>query len=195
MPVEAIDLTRETEEIAAGYALFRRYLFEYRSGLALPLLLLIDGESRARKIYCEHSATRSVMADDLAEHRYGVASSRCRFPASLTREPRRNYFKLGAAFYWAGYPELALPYLEETLRARPDNWKALLCHRRASRKSWAATAEALATYRQAACDAGPITRPRMSGRARHTTAMSDTRGGSQDVRTCAGSWTPSPPMP
>ena len=46
------------------------------------------------------------------------------FPGKYYLNPRRNYFKLGAAFYWAGYPERALPYLEETLRAHPANWKA-----------------------------------------------------------------------
>jgi tetratricopeptide (TPR) repeat protein len=47
------------------------------------------------------------------------------FSGKYYLNPRRNYFKLGAAFYWAGYPERALPYLAETLRARPGNWKAL----------------------------------------------------------------------
>jgi tetratricopeptide (TPR) repeat protein len=39
-------------------------------------------------------------------------------------KPARNYFKLGAAFYWAGYPDRALPYVEEELRRNPQNWKA-----------------------------------------------------------------------
>ena len=47
------------------------------------------------------------------------------FPGKYYLNPRRNYFKLGAAFYWAGYPDRALPYLAETLRTRPENWKAL----------------------------------------------------------------------
>ena len=47
------------------------------------------------------------------------------FPGKYYLTPRRNYFKLGAAFYWAGYPERALPYLAETLRTHPENWKAL----------------------------------------------------------------------
>jgi FimV-like protein len=47
------------------------------------------------------------------------------FPGKYYLNPRRNYFKLGAAFYWAGYPDRALPYLAETLRTRPESWKAL----------------------------------------------------------------------
>ena len=37
------------------------------------------------------------------------------FPGKYYLNPRRNYFKLGAAFYWAGYPDRALPYLAETV--------------------------------------------------------------------------------
>ncbi len=111
-------------DAAAGYALFRRYLFEYRTDLQLPLVLLVDGESRARKVYAE-VPTAAEMRADLAR----IGQSRALalpFPGKYYLEPRRNYFMLGAAFYWAGYPERALPYLAETLRERPDNWKALL---------------------------------------------------------------------
>ena len=41
---------------------------------------------------------------------------------------------MGAAFYWAGYPERALPYLEETVLNRPDNWKAHLAIARVKRE-------------------------------------------------------------
>jgi Tfp pilus assembly protein PilF len=47
------------------------------------------------------------------------------FPGRYYLPPRRNYFKLGAAFYWAGYPDQAIPYLEEVVRRDPNNWKAL----------------------------------------------------------------------
>ena len=124
VPVEGIDLSGEKEELAAGYALFRRYLFEYRTGLSLPLLLLIDERGCARKIYASIPSEASL-AEDLKKidesHKLALP-----FPGTYVSQPRRNYFKLGAAFYWAGYPNLALPYLEETLRAQPANWKALL---------------------------------------------------------------------
>jgi FimV-like protein len=85
---------------------------------------LIDGESRARKVYAEVPSP-AAMRRDLAriDQNRGLALP---FSGKYYLEPRRNYFKLGAAFYWAGYPDRALPYLAETLRAHPENWKALL---------------------------------------------------------------------
>lgn len=48
------------------------------------------------------------------------------FAGRYYTRPHRNYFKLGSAFYWAGYPDQAIPYLDETVRTSPDNWKALM---------------------------------------------------------------------
>jgi tetratricopeptide (TPR) repeat protein len=48
------------------------------------------------------------------------------FRGRYNTRPHRNYFKLGSAFYWAGYPDQAIPCLDETVRTSPDNWKALL---------------------------------------------------------------------
>ena len=120
---ELVDLKREKSEVAATYSLFRRYLFEYRQDLAVPLVLLVDSESRARKVYAQ-LPTAGQMRKDLAqvEQSHTLALP---FPGKYYLTPRRNYFKLGAAFYWAGYPDRALPYLAETVRARPENWKAL----------------------------------------------------------------------
>ncbi|HTB12793.1 MAG TPA: FG-GAP-like repeat-containing protein [Bryobacteraceae bacterium] len=123
VPVEMVDLKMEKDDVAAAYSLFRRYLFEYRKDLSLPLVLLVDGESRARKIYPDIPST-AQMHSDLAriDQSHALALP---FPGKYYLNPRRNYFKLGAAFYWAGYPDRALPYLAETLRAHPENWKAL----------------------------------------------------------------------
>ncbi|HVW84734.1 MAG TPA: FG-GAP-like repeat-containing protein [Bryobacteraceae bacterium] len=124
IPVEAIDLKREKDDIAATYSLFRRYLFEYRSDLSIPLTILIDGESRARRIYADIPSEATMRADLANIAKAGELA--LPFPGRYYGSSRRNYFKLGAAFYWAGYPDRALPYLQETLRSRPDNWKALL---------------------------------------------------------------------
>ncbi len=123
VPAALVNLKAEKEDVAAAYSLFRRYLFEYRKDLALPLVLLVDGESRARKIYATVPAAAQMRAD-LAriEESHALALP---FPGTYYLKPRRNYFKLGAAFYWAGYPAKALPYLAETVRTRPGNWKAL----------------------------------------------------------------------
>ncbi len=123
VPAQSIDLTKEKDDVAAAYSLFRRYLFEYRADLSLPLVLLVDGDGRARKIYADVPSATDARRD-LA--RIGQSHSLALpFPGKYYLSPRRNYFKLGAAFYWAGYPDRALPYLAETLRSRPDNWKAL----------------------------------------------------------------------
>ncbi|MDE3197546.1 MAG: VCBS repeat-containing protein [Acidobacteriota bacterium] len=123
VPVKTVDVRAEKPDVAATYSLFRRYLFEYRKDLALPLVLLVDGESRARKVYAE-VPTASEMSADLGRiDDYG--SLALPFAGQYYQVPHRNYFKLGAAFYWAGYPGRALPYLAETLRSRPDNWKAM----------------------------------------------------------------------
>jgi tetratricopeptide (TPR) repeat protein len=123
LPVRWIDLKIEKDEVAASYSLFRRYLFEYRADLSLPLILLVDEGGRARKVYADVPSPEA-MRRDLG--RIGQSHALALpFTGKYYLNPRRNYFKLGAAFYWAGYPDRALPYLAETLRARPDNWKAL----------------------------------------------------------------------
>jgi tetratricopeptide (TPR) repeat protein len=145
VPVELVDLKIEKEDTAAAYSLFRRYLFEYRRDLSLPLVLLVDGENRARKVYADIPSA-AVMRGDLARINQSHALA-LPFPGKYYRNPRRNYFKLGAAFYWAGYPERALPYLAETLRARPGNWKALQAMARIQMEL-GRNKEALASFQQ-----------------------------------------------
>src|ERR1019366_5979460 len=89
----------------------------------LHLVLLVDDESRARKIYFDIPSPEQ-MRSDLAriDQNHALALP---FAGKYYLQPRRNYFKLGAAFYWAGYPDRALPYLAETVRTHPENWKAL----------------------------------------------------------------------
>ena len=101
------------------YAIFRRYLFEYRTGHDLPLALLIDGENRARKLYAGQPSAATLRADAQSP------ANALPFPGRYYLQPHRNYFKLAAAFYGAGYPEQALPYLDEVMRRNPANWKAL----------------------------------------------------------------------
>ncbi len=145
LTIEAIDLADEKEEVAATWSLFRRYLLEYRGSLSLPLTILIDGESRARRIYAAIPDEATMRAD-----LRNIDKSRelaLPFPGRYFAEPRRNYFKLGAAFYWAGYADRALPYLEETLRNKPDNWKALLAMGRINLEL-GRNNQAISTFRQ-----------------------------------------------
>ena len=51
IPGEVLDLSRKSPDVAASYALFRRYLFDYRTDLLLPMLILIDERGLAHKIY------------------------------------------------------------------------------------------------------------------------------------------------
>jgi len=123
--VEVVDLSREPADVAAGYALFRRYLLDWRTALTLPLALLVDETHRVHKIYAAVPDAARLAADlkrmsEANRHRLALP-----FAGDYLGTPNRNYFKLGAAFYWAGYPERALPYLEEAARQSPQNDKAL----------------------------------------------------------------------
>ncbi len=122
---ETVDVTHASPDLAAQYSIFRRYLFELRTDLELPLLVLIDDHSRAHKIYAEVPAVDVLLAD-LKTLQAGRGSELALpFPGQYYTPPSRNYFKLGSAFYWAGYPDQAIPYLGEVVRRAPENWKAL----------------------------------------------------------------------
>ncbi len=124
LPFEVVDVTRSSPDVVAQYSVLHRYLFELRTDIELPLLLLIDDLSRAQKIYASIPET-AVLERDLAALRAGHAKQLALpFPGRYYSEPQRNYFKLGAAFYWSGYPDQALPYLQEVARRTPDHWKS-----------------------------------------------------------------------
>lgn len=98
------------------WAIFRRYLFDYRTDFTEPMLLLIDSDGKARKIYASMPDVVQLQADRAAS---GVPA--LPFPGDyLAAAPRRDYFKMGAAFFGAGYPDCALPYLEEVMRRSPN---------------------------------------------------------------------------
>ncbi len=121
---EVVDMRRASPDLAAQYSVFHRYLFELRTDIELPLVLLVDDRSRVQKIYAELPAA-DVLKSDLKAMLAGRGPSLALpFPGRYYTTPRRNYFKLGAAFYWAGYPDQAIPYLNEVVRRSPDNWKA-----------------------------------------------------------------------
>jgi FimV-like protein len=48
------------------------------------------------------------------------------FPGRYDHPPSRNYFRHGAAFFHAGYPEQALGYMEEVVARNPANFIAQL---------------------------------------------------------------------
>jgi Flp pilus assembly protein TadD len=114
-PYDELDLRKADSDLVAAYAIFRRYLFDYRANLETPLWLEIDEESRVTKVY---SGTDAVVR--------GERAPALPFAGHFTGRPRRDYYKFGGALLEAGYPEQALPYLEEMLRRTPDNPRALL---------------------------------------------------------------------
>lgn len=125
-PVDRLDLRQAAPEVAAAYSILRRYLFDYRVDLETPLWLLVDGDSRVRKIYAE-APEASVLQADVRSLGGSLPEARgLPFPGRFTGSPRRDYYKFGGALLQAGYPEQALPYLEEMLRRTPDNPKVLL---------------------------------------------------------------------
>jgi tetratricopeptide (TPR) repeat protein len=95
---------------AALYAVFVRYLFDLRADLKPPVWFLVDGESRAHKIYFAPpdpaDLKRMLDAD-----RVGTALP---FVGKYYSRPERNYSALGAAFFAGGYPDQALRYLERS---------------------------------------------------------------------------------
>jgi tetratricopeptide (TPR) repeat protein len=110
----------ETADTLAAYSLFRRYLFEWRTDLEVPLHLLVDEKGRARKIYAHEPAATEVERDLVS------AARPWPFDGHYLAEPRRDFFKIGASLLWAGYPEQALPYLEATLDRSPKNVQTMV---------------------------------------------------------------------
>jgi tetratricopeptide (TPR) repeat protein len=112
--------SREPAETLAAYSLFRRYLFEWRADLEVPLYLLVDEKGRARKIYAAEPSPKEVQADTAS------LAKPLPFSGQYIVEPRRDFYKIGAALFWSGYPEQALPYLEAVLERSPQNAQPLV---------------------------------------------------------------------
>ena len=126
VPLESLDLRQASPDLAAAYAIFRRYLFDYRADLATPLWLLLDGESRVRKIYAEPPDAATI-ASELRSLNGPLPDLRgLPLGGYFIGQPARDYYKFGGALLQAGYGERALPYFEEMLRRTPDDPKALL---------------------------------------------------------------------
>jgi tetratricopeptide (TPR) repeat protein len=126
VPWRLVDLRRENPDVAAGYALFRRYLFDYRGGLVLPLVTLVDERGLAHKVYPSIPGVADLRRDLELLRDPNRSRLALPFPGRYYTPPQRNYFRLGAAFFWAGYPEQALVYLNEVVRLDPGNGKTHL---------------------------------------------------------------------
>jgi len=124
--LQSLNLKQAQPDLAAAYAIFRRYLFDYRAELATPLWLLLDTMGRVRKVYAE-APDAATAQDDVRSADGPMPDPRGQpFEGFYLGHPARDYYKFGGALLQAGYPEQALPYLEEMLRRTPHNAKALL---------------------------------------------------------------------
>jgi len=127
IPVESVDLDGAVPERAAWYAIFQRYLLDYRGPLVVPTALLVDGKSRVHKVYRSVPDERTLAQDAARIEDIDRTALALPFPGYYAGgTPARNYFRHGAALYQAGYLEQALPYLEAVLQRTPDNFKAQL---------------------------------------------------------------------
>ncbi|MEJ7607980.1 MAG: ASPIC/UnbV domain-containing protein [Bryobacteraceae bacterium] len=126
------------QDLTAAYTLFRRYLFEFRAPLELPLALLLNADGHVVKIYGKIPESKQVEAD----LRLIPTRSAVPYAGRQLSRPRRDYFKLGASLLWCGYPEYSLPYLEAVLRQQPDSVRTIVLvaqiHREAGRLDQAA---------------------------------------------------------
>ena len=124
--VTTVNLKEAAADTAAAYTLFRRYLFDWRAPLTVPMMILIDGESRAHKIYPNIPPVATLAAD--LDALAGANRQRMALPFAgrYIDQPIRNYYKLGAAFAAAGYNDQALPYLRAAVAQWPGNFKAWL---------------------------------------------------------------------
>jgi tetratricopeptide (TPR) repeat protein len=113
-------LRDRTEE----WEIFRRYLFDWRTDLKVPLAFLLNEAGEAVKVYADVPGERKWRADlrDMARARELAHP----FAGAYVNETHRDFFKFGAAYLWAGYSERALPYLEKVLQRTPENARVLV---------------------------------------------------------------------
>jgi len=102
------------------FEIFRRYLFDWRTTLSLPMALLLNAAGEAEKVYAR-PPTDALVQEDLRRLTNRKPSDSLPFEGFYVTPPHRDFFKFGAAFLWAGYPEQALPYLQQVLRQTPAN--------------------------------------------------------------------------
>jgi Flp pilus assembly protein TadD len=107
-------------EATPQWEIFRRYLFDWRTSLAVPLALLLDESGQAIKVYAQMPPDRQVKTD-LAERGRALP-----FTGEYVKQTHRDFFKFGGAYLWAGYPQQALPYLERVLERTPENARVIV---------------------------------------------------------------------
>ncbi len=125
VPAKVVDLTGVLPDRAAAFAVFRRYVFDYRARLELPMSMLVDRRGQVRKVYPGVPSDRDARRDYQVLLGQGEASP-LPFPGRYHRPVARNHYQMGAAFLQAGQPSLALPYLREAASRNSANHRAWL---------------------------------------------------------------------
>ena len=120
-----LDFTGAEASKRAQYEIFRRYLFDWRAPLESKLILLLNKDGHAAKIYAGMPSDEQVKTD-LAALETPALDRAVPFPGYYVTPRFRDFFKFGAAYLWAGYYAQALPYLEEVLQHTPGNVRVLL---------------------------------------------------------------------
>jgi tetratricopeptide (TPR) repeat protein len=115
-----IDFAKEPPDRRRVYEVFRRYLFDWRAPLVTPIAFLLNGGGHAVKVYAQVPAASQVQSD-LAK-----TPSALPFAGTYVKQPRRDFYKFGAAFLWSGYSDQALPYLMKVLEQTPENPRVLV---------------------------------------------------------------------
>jgi len=118
-----IDFAGAPADRRRQWEVFRRYLFDWRTTLTTPLAFLLNGAGQAIKIYSAIPTAEQYKADLAKAGDYQKLA--LPFGGNYVVQPRRDFFKFGAAFLWSGYPAQALPYLEEVLQRTPQNARVL----------------------------------------------------------------------
>ncbi len=119
---KVLDFAKEPADLKRQYEVFRRYLFDWRTALVTPIAFLLNDEGHAVKVYAAPPTARQCKEDvKLMGNPPAIP-----FAGDYIKAPRRDFFKFGAAFLWSGYPQQALPYLEQVLRHTPDNARVLV---------------------------------------------------------------------
>jgi Flp pilus assembly protein TadD len=107
-----VTLTDLSGDRLAIYSLFRRYLFDYRAPLKLPLAFKVNASGLVEEIYPGGKPAPTGPA--------------LPFQGFYLMPPGRNFFRLASPFIAAGYSEAALPYLDRAVQQEPSNFKVQL---------------------------------------------------------------------
>ena len=126
VPYKVVDLRQAPTDQLPAFTIFRRYLFDHRADLELPLTLLVDGRSRVHKIYPSIPTEADLKADLSLLRQSGRRPSGLPFAGQYLSRPSRNHFRMGAAFVHAGLPKMGLPFLRAAEGRQGGNFRASL---------------------------------------------------------------------